>query len=134
MKKLLLLIIFIVSGCATPGPFPKEKAALFLKGACYQLFIGAYQSYTNILWIPKAAYALSADSNGAQSCAMAWRREVTDDFWTEDASWEKIEALALSRCEDYKLKNNTSSSPCKIYARNNEIVWDQYKNEKFKMQ
>jgi hypothetical protein len=140
MKKsslISILIIFIASGCAAPGPL-KEKAASFLRGACYDKFVESgwysYQHLANMPINPKVAYALSADSNGAQSCGAAWRREVTDDFWTEDASWEKIEALALSRCEDFRLKNNASSSPCKIYARNNEIVWDQYKNENFKMQ
>jgi hypothetical protein len=136
-RLLLLLIIFIVSGCAAPGPV-KEKAASFLKGACYEKFVdgslGGYQHYANMLYKPKVAFALSDDKSGAQICAFAWRREVTDDFWTEDASWEKIEALALSRCEDFRLKNNGSAAPCKIYTRNNEIVWDQYKNENYKMQ
>jgi hypothetical protein len=39
-----------------------------------------------------------------------------------------VEAVALTKCEEYKKKNNaTNYGACKIFAKQNEIIWEDYK-------
>jgi len=132
-RLLLLLIIFIVSGCAAPGHI-KEEAQKVLNGECLEIFLDGtpnqgyqYQAQSPAAGNPVLAVAIVRGNLNV--CAKA------DDLWDLpkhsckgfncDLPWEEIEAVALARCEVHLKKvEPNSSARCKIYARGNNIVWD----------
>lgn len=128
---------FILSGCATP-PQVVNEAQKYLRGECLELFtsqkLGGYQHVAQVHAQGKAVFAM-AESNGLQKCGLA--RSGFDlptqgsIFQTPGGSsgWEQLEAIAISRCEE---KTRSIKSPCKIFARNNDIVWGKTNDIGFK--
>ncbi len=138
MRNLIALLFLFLSACSTPANIKSNVANIIPPGACYDFYVkgglGTYQHNAQ-MFNPKAAFALAMDDNKSHVCGAASRKEVCDDTWTTDCTWEKVEALAISRCELFREQGRFSvKSSCKPFARNNEIVWDSYKNEKFELQ
>jgi hypothetical protein len=139
MKKLypILILILILTGCAAPGPV-KEKANNILKPVCYEKFIdnslGSYQHFAH-QFSPKVVFAYAEDAS-SYVCGDAYWGELVDNMCLVGCSptWSQIEALALSRCESAKSPSFDKKKPCKLFARNNEIVWEEYKKEDAKFQ
>jgi hypothetical protein len=133
MKKLLLLLLSIlITACAgAPGPV-KEKAHNILNGgACYNLFIktghGSYQDCSAAIGA-NCIFALVKDSQNNQACGHTMFAELVDNFCIVGCSPTSAqeEALALSRCEEAKKKFSVNiNAPCKIFAINNNIVWEE---------
>jgi hypothetical protein len=130
MKKvyLLLLLALLLAGCAAPGAI-KEKATSFLKGPCLDLFNKGwpfgYQHFAH-QFRARAVFAY-ADVSAGTVCGTASQHDVIDP------KWEFVETLAIARCEEAKKTlNSPNEAPCKIFARNNEIVID--KNEIINLQ
>jgi hypothetical protein len=127
----IFLILFVcLTGCSASLAV-KEKAQQTLNGECYELFtksgIGTYQQCSNALANVRCAFALSIEKNNSQFCGYATRMELNDGLCLKDctATWEQIEALALTRCEAMKKSHNsTNTNACKVFARNNEIIWN----------
>ena len=133
MKKLilLLLVLLFMTGCSgAPGPV-KEQANNILKGgACYNLFTqtgyGSYQDCSAAIGA-NCAFALVNDSQGNQACGHTKFAELVDNFCLVGCAPTnaQVEALALSRCEEAKIKFSVNiNAPCKIFAINNDIVWE----------
>jgi len=132
IKRPLLLIIFIMlSSCAAPGPV-KEKAQNILSGACYNLFVdngvGSYQMCTH-QFTQHCVFTLAMDKSdrASQVCSFARGSELLDEFCLVGCSPTnaQVEALAVKRCEEFKAKSAIKNdAPCKIFAINNDIVWD----------
>jgi hypothetical protein len=127
----------MVAGCATP-PQVVNEAQRYLRGECLELFtsqkMGGYQHIAQVHVQGKAVFAM-AESNGLQKCGVA--RSSIDlpaqgsIFQTPGSAsgWEQLEAIAISRCEE---KTRSIKVPCKIFARNNEIVWGKASDVGFK--
>jgi hypothetical protein len=141
-KTLLVLIscITFLSGCAAPGHV-KEKASTLLTPFCYKMFtdtgLGSYQ-HCNIQVASKCAFVISQDVNENQVCSYTnGNIELRDDLCLFDCNptWAQVEAVALTKCEEYKKKNNaTNYGVCKIFAKQNEIIWEDYKKTDVKFQ
>ena len=132
------LIMFVISGCAS---LPREignQANKILSPSCYALFSDTgFKKYQHAVFVsygdtfgPQAAFAFAMDGNGASSCGYSTQWALVDNLCLSDcgASQTELEAHALSLCEDSRKKNNVKSA-CKIFAINNNIVWDNYKNQ-----
>lgn len=138
MRMFAVGIFILLTACATPSHIKTGASKIIPPGACYDFFtksgLGTYQHNAQMM-NPKASFALAIDPDNRHVCGAASRTEVCPNIWTTDCEWEKVEALALSRCE--LQRQNTGGqikSACKPFARNNEIIWDQYKNEEIKLQ
>lgn len=109
-------------GCAA-SPSVKREAEKYLSGACQELFlgggIGQYQ-YMVSMPMGRAAFALASD-DGGQTCAMATNRDAVDGYFIAMPNVDKLEALAIQRCE--KGKRASIKAPCRTFARGDEIVW-----------
>jgi hypothetical protein len=132
---IILSSLLFISGCAAPGPV-KEKAASILQGRCFEWFTG--YAYQHDAAIYNLVLAYTEDSAG-YSCGNARVDEVSDDFFGDKnlTGWPRAEAVAIARCEGpsrprYNIKiekpGQEIKTPCKIFSRNNDIVWG--KNEK----
>ena len=64
----------------------------------------------------RGVFAIAYDGRN-QSCGTATVRDGTRD-------WGRLEVIALTRCESSRRTANVSS-PCKIFSRDFEIVWDE---------
>ena len=144
-RLLLLLIIFIVTGCASMSSETSQKASSILKGNCAQYFFsGTYSQANQLTENITMAYA---DDGSNYACGFAAIHEVNDDNWIaskEKSSWPRAETLAISRCENpqrggvaeiYRMHHGYRSSSninarCRIFARNYEIIWDKESDEK----
>ena len=123
---LVLLSISSISGCAAPTA-TRVQAAGVLRGECLKLFtdgsLGSYQHVTHQL-MGKVVFALGVDPDtGTQRCGIG--RSYMDAGqrvagFGSPATWEQLEAVAIARCE----ASATSRAPCRVFARNNEIVWN----------
>jgi len=129
----ILTIVLMLYGCAA-SPIVTEKVGNSLKGACKELFlkggIGSYQHTATVHINGKAVFALAEDSSGAQKCSYArsgFDLGTTAILETPGSAsgWEQLESIAIARCEAVA---SPVKAPCKIYARNNNIVWGN-KNE-----
>jgi len=127
-----VLFLSLLFGCAgAPGP-TKEKAHNILNGgACYNLFIqtgyGSYQDCSAAIGA-YCAFALVKDSQNNQACGHTKFAELVDNFCIVGCAPTnaQVEALALSRCEEAKKKFSVNiNAPCKIFAINNDILWDE---------
>lgn len=111
-------------GCAA-SPSVKREAEKYLSGACLELFLasgpGKYQYVVNSP-TGRAAFALASDAGG-QTCAMATNMswDVVDGYFVSIPNVDKLEALAIQRCE--KGKRASIKAPCRTFARGDEIVW-----------
>lgn len=138
MKKYTFLLSVLLVACSTPKLVKENVATIMPIGPCYDFFVksglGTYQHNAQ-MFNAKASFALAMDANKNHVCGTATRREVCDDTWTTDCTWEKVEALSISRCElERERAGSLVKSSCRPFARNNEIVWDSYKNEKFDLE
>ena len=137
---ILLGSSLFILGCAAPGQV-KEKAASTLQGKCYDIFVDSshmgYQHCAHQI-STKCAFALSKDKNdpGKQVCSTALWWELIDNLCVINCkpTQTQVESLALSRCEALRDKNGSFNEPCKIFARNNEIIWEDSKKEDVKFQ
>jgi hypothetical protein len=126
MKYRLIFVYLSIAlyGCAA-SPQIQEQASKDLVGNCLQLFlnsgVGGYQYVANAA-TGRAAFALASDTGG-QSCGMATNMsyDVSDSLFLSLPNVDRVEALAIQRCEQAKQPN--IKSPCRTYARNNTIVW-----------
>lgn len=127
MRKIFtaLLVTTFVAGCSAPA-YIIEKANKDLVGSCLNLFldsgVGRYQYVANAS-TGRAAFALASYGN-QQACGMATNMssDVQDNLFFSMPSFEKLEAVAIQRCEN--AKSPSIKTPCLTYARNNEIVWN----------
>ena len=47
-------------------------------------------------------------------------KDVNESSLDFKVPWDKLEVVAIARCESVKA---AGTPPCKVFARNNEIVW-----------
>jgi len=125
-------VILVASGCAWNAPPQVDQMARkYLKGNCLGLFLdsGSYKYQhlaTNIVVKQSggvgAVFALSDGPTG-QYCGYATSnyKDVKESSFEITAPIQKLEAVAIARCEATKPQNN--KNPCKIFAINNDIVW-----------
>ena len=125
MKRVFIILLPIIFlGCAASASV-KREAEMHLKGACLDMFLasgpGKYQYVANSP-TGRAAFALASDG-GLQSCGMATNMswDVADSLLISLPNVDKVEALAIQRCE--KAKSASIKSPCRTFARGDEIVW-----------
>ncbi len=120
MKQFFLITstLAFITGCSTP-PQAIPKIEKFLVGNCRTLMTSTnvldYQ-YTVQSPLGRGVFAIAYDGKN-QVCGTA---TVRDDL----RDWGKLELLALSRCEERK-KSSSVNTPCKVFARDFEIVWDE---------
>jgi len=116
----LSIIFFQLSGCSTPTK-AIPKIDQFLIGRCKELMTSTgildYQ-YTVQSPLGRGVFAIAYDGSN-QACGTATVRDNTRE-------WGKLEVIALSRCESQKSQSKIST-PCKIFARDFEIVWEERK-------
>lgn len=134
MKKIYFSLVILLLWSCSASLAVKEKAQQTLNGVCYELFtesgLNSYQicaNPINPMVKLRCAFALSLEKDGSQFCGKATGLELNDPYCLKDChpTWEQIEALALARCEaEKKSRNITNTNSCKIYARNNEIIWN----------
>ena len=124
MKKIFLIFIFLfLSACSAPQKVANEVSK-FLRGDCLALFLdsGIYR-YQHLSQAPagRAVFALSDGASG-QFCGYATNnyKDVKESTFEILAPWDKLEVVAIARCEKVK---PVGANPCKIFARNNKIVW-----------
>lgn len=124
MKKIFFTFIFLIlSACSAP-PKVANKVSKFLRGDCLALFLdsGMYR-YQHLSQAPagRAVFALSDDASG-QFCGYATNnyKDVKESTFEILAPWDKLEVVAIARCEKVK---PVGAKSCKIFARNNKIVW-----------
>jgi hypothetical protein len=129
-KNLASLIAFVFfAGCAAPQKVMEESSKI-LKGNCLALFLNAdmYQ-YQHVAQAPLGGRAVIAvsDSIRGQYCAWSSNRhwDVQDQMLTPSVAWEKLETVAIARCE--AVKPDSVKEPCRIFSRNNDIVWNEKK-------
>jgi hypothetical protein len=127
LKNVMLLSMFVIilSACATPQHI-KEQAANILSPACYATFTDGsllrYQQLTHQI-NAKVVFAYATDENG-YVCAYASKVEAPEVHdLVGEVPWSSVETIALSKCEDKRRTTNVKSS-CKVFARNNDILWD----------
>lgn len=123
-RAMSVLTVLLITGCAASESV-KQEAQLYLRGSCLELFLasspGKYQYVANSP-TGRAAFALASDGAG-QSCGMATNMswDVADSLLISLPNVDKVEALAIQRCE--KAKNAAIKAPCRTFARGDEIVW-----------
>jgi hypothetical protein len=132
-----LMTIILLVGCAAPQHVVRQASEV-LVGNCKELFLsernGGYQHVAQIHLNGKAVFAIAIEK-GQQKCGMA--RSSFDlphqgNAFANPGSvagWEQLEVIAISRCEQ---SSNIVKVPCKIYARNNDIVWGKNSEINFK--
>ena len=128
MRNLLPVVVAIsmLSSCSAPK-LVAETANKDLSGTCRAIFLDSgyyrYQHVANAPFGGRAVLALADDPQYGQFCA--WARggmgDIQDSAFDMAIAWEKIEFVAIARCETSKPEY--VKAPCKIYARNNDIVW-----------
>ncbi len=133
----ILAISSLLAGCAAP-PQVVEQASKILLGECKELFLsqknGGYQHVAQIHANGKAVFAL-AQENGSQKCGMArsgFDLPAQGKFFEtpgNSSGWEQLEVIAISRCEQ---QSSAIKSSCKVFARNNEIVWGKRNENSYK--
>jgi hypothetical protein len=127
LKKAVLMFLFatILGACATPQHI-KEQAANVLSPSCYATFTDGslfrYQQLTH-QFNAKVVFVYATDENG-YVCAYASKAEAPEVHdLVGEVPWSSVETIALSKCEDLRRTTKVKSS-CKVFARNNDILWD----------
>lgn len=123
MKRFLhiLFLSLIATGCSAPLAL-KDEAAIHLQGSCLDMFLHPqYQTLAQSLGT-QAAFALATDGK-SHACAISLssKDKIDKSLGVKKAN-EYYEALAIERCEEARIKIGLTA-PCRIFARNNEIVW-----------
>ena len=121
------VVVLFASGCTTTaGPRALQIADSRLTGACRNLFLDGrmyqYQYMADGI-ITQSVFAL-ADDNGTQSCGFATNAawDVKESPFELRADWEKLEAVAIARCE--AAKPPSLRAPCKPFAHGNKVIWN----------
>ena len=124
-----------MAGCSITPESRMKASSIIGEGVCFDIFVSdkvfSYQHQARLN--NRAAFAIAVQNKNQFACAWASGPEVTDSLITQP-SWEAVQALALSKCELVKKQNPSITAPCKIFARDTLIVWDEYKDEKFELQ
>lgn len=125
-KAFCFATVVFISGCAAP-PDVDEQAQRFLTGECYEMFTsGALNSYQHYARVGNVAFALASDGPGSpQACGRASDRwnDLPSGFIFSNTPMDQLEAVAIARCEQIRFQLGTVKSPCRTFARNNDIVW-----------
>jgi len=108
-----------LSGCASAPKQVAEEAARYLRQPCLSAFLDGRYQYVAMV-NGRAAFALADDTNG-QACGFANNHDVRDGLFINLPPVDRLEALALQRCESGK--PNYIKAPCRLFARGAEIVW-----------
>jgi hypothetical protein len=127
MKKIYWVSFWaaLITGCSAPTKVLDESSKV-LRGNCLTLFLDSrmYQ-YQHVAQAPLGGRAVMAVSDSAQGQYCAWSSnrhwDVQDQMLTPSVAWEKLEAVAIARCEE--VKPSSVKEPCRIFSRNNTIVW-----------
>ena len=127
MKNKIALIaswILILSGCTAPAHVQKQ-ASETLTGACLAMFLeqGPYK-YQAAANMGLAAFAVAIDpKTGEMACGKAtnYYGDVADGLFIFLPPMDRLEAVAIQRCE--QIKPTTLNSPCRLFAKGNDIVW-----------
>lgn len=128
--RFFFLIIVVICGCSAPQKV-RDEASTHLKGKCLEMFldssVGKYQYVANSP-TGKVAFAYASDSGGF-SCGMATNMawDTTDNLLFSMPNVDKMEALAIQRCEQQKPKS--VKTMCRTFARGNDIVWGKFLNK-----
>ena len=124
MKKLFVIFtVVLISACSAP-PKVTSEVSQFLSGNCRAMFLDSgafrYQHLSQAMG-GRAVFALS-DSTAGQFCGYATNnyKDVKESSFEIQAPWDKLEVVAVARCESVKPAN---APPCKVFARNNDVVW-----------
>jgi hypothetical protein len=75
----------------------------------------------------RAVFALADDPSYGQYCAWVSNTDssVKEKSFEVFTAWEKLEIAAIGNCE--MVKPAYVKTPCKVFARNNDITWGQQK-------
>jgi hypothetical protein len=133
MKKTVIAagLILLISGCSTPAKnnFLPQAKTILGDSPCYQLLEkGGLGTYTHSAWAPggKAVMAISKHGN-MNVCGTATNnyREISDGVLAGGltVTWEKIEQLAIARCEDLRRRSTSLRETCQVFSRNYELVY-----------
>lgn len=118
--------LLVLSGCAVP-PDVDRQAQMYLVGDCYQMFTtSAPTGYQHYARVGQVAFALASDGPGLpQACGKASDRwnDLPNGFILLNTPMDQLEAVAIARCEQFRSQMGTIKSPCRTFARNNDIVW-----------
>lgn len=122
---MLAVLSWIVAGC-TASPQLKLQAQSVLRGQCLDMFLNAVPGkYMYVANSPtgSAAFALASDAGG-QACGFAtnMNADTTDSLWFSKPGVDKMEAVAIARCEANKPLS--VKAPCRTYAKKNKIIWE----------
>lgn len=137
MKITLTPIVFLsvlIAGCAAPQQVTQE-ASRYLRGNCLAMFTDSgffkYQHMSQAIG-GRAVFALAVGAND-QYCGWASNnhRDVKESSFEILAPWEKLQVVAIARCEE--AKPASVKEPCRVFARSNEIVWSK-PNDTIKME
>ena len=120
-------------GCAGVPPAQVQSAVdTYLRSTCKELFLATgypnYQHFAQIVIASKAVFALAQDESGEQKCGIGRNGIDIRGASTAGVTWEQVEAVAVAKCE---AAGSTVKTPCKVFARNNEIVWKQSARQEF---
>jgi hypothetical protein len=99
-----------LSGCGGPPAEVQTQAASVLTGNCLNKFLRGYY-YAPLL--ASKAMALAVDE----------KTQVCGTFFNSYLMSEDVANKALLECEWYR-KQQGMTAPCRLYARENEIVWN----------
>ena len=134
ISKTFLLFFATLSGCAAPLAIENSVTGI-LNSECKELFVkggmGSYQHFANQI-CPRAVFALSIAPDGSQKCAYSRNRIDGIDCssgGSEDNAWAQSEAIAIARCDAV---SSSIKNSCKVFARNNNIVWGKTREIDFK--
>lgn len=141
MRYIIFMTIFFLVGCETlnemgsdlsraneKSKLTDEQAKSILPDKCKDLFFdpssNSYQSTSSMFWF-KTVFALSVNDDGAYSCAWEDEGKITDGYFVSTPSWQQVEALALTKCDEKKgIYSGNPKAPCRVFARNKNIIWN----------
>jgi len=125
-KFLYLSGLLILAGCAVP-PDVDKQAQMYLVGDCYKMFTSsAPAGYQHSERLGRVAFALASDGPGLpQACGAASDRwnDLPSGFIFSNTPMDQLEAVAIARCDQFRAQMGNIRSPCRTFARNNDIVW-----------
>jgi len=134
MRRQTAFLVFLIcsvlaAGCAAPIKV-RDEASLYLRGRCLEQFLDSgvhrYQHYAQS-GTGQVVLALSDDGRGNQVCAQSSNNPNEVRGWgllINTVTWDKLEIIAVARCESIR---PASAPPCRVFARNNDIVWKEVK-------
>lgn len=121
---MVLILLGVLTGCATPPDVKSKAQSILGDGKCFLIFTDdGLHRYQHVAQMARAVFALAKDQAG-QACGWASNRwgDVNDGVLISLPNYEKLETVAIARCEAAK-QGTSVKSPCRIFARGNEVVW-----------